>query len=211
MARDAEPTRAALVRAAEELFAERGIEQVSLREISRASGARNAVAVQYHFDDRQGLLRAVLGKHNPGVEQARHRLLDQLEGRAPGLRALAGALVEPLAAKLSDPDGGPAYLRITAQLLARDPAARGPDRSRSIDRWRVMVEPHLAPEAAALHRRFAAIRFCAVELGRRAGTGPHRDDRLFTSQLVDLVAALLRAPVSPATARLAAARAGRGA
>ena len=57
-----------------------------------------------------------------------------------------------------------------------------------------------------LHRRFTAIRFAAAELGRRAESAPHRDDRLFVSQLVDLVEALLLAPVSPTTASLAADR-----
>ncbi len=42
--------------AAEKLFAARGVDRVSLREINRASGARNAVALQYHFGDRDGIV-----------------------------------------------------------------------------------------------------------------------------------------------------------
>jgi hypothetical protein len=57
-----------------------------------------------------------------------------------------------------------------------------------------------------LNRRFIAHRFTIVELARRADGGPHRDDRLFVSHLVDLVAAVLAAPLSPQTLRLAAAR-----
>ena len=64
----ADTTRAALLSAAERLFAERGIDGVSLREINRASGARNAIAVQYHFEDRAGVVRAILQKHQPDVD-----------------------------------------------------------------------------------------------------------------------------------------------
>jgi AcrR family transcriptional regulator len=87
----ADGTRARLITAAERLFAERGIDGVSLREINRASGAKNAVAVQYHFDDRAGVVRAILDKHRPAIEASRHALLDEYEasgtrdrGRCPG-------------------------------------------------------------------------------------------------------------------------------
>ena len=98
----ADGTRARLISAAEQLFAERGVDGVSLREINRASGAKNAVAVQYHFEDRAGVIRAILDKHRPAVEARRHELLDDYEadGR-PDLRPLAGALVRPLADKLA--------------------------------------------------------------------------------------------------------------
>jgi AcrR family transcriptional regulator len=211
VARDAEPTRAALVSAAERLFATEGIDRVSMREISRASGARNAVALQYHFGDRAGIVRALLGKHYPEIDRRRHQLLDayEAEGRCD-VRELSEALVLPAASKLSDPDGGPEYLQVSAELLNRPSGAREPDLSEgplsSIDRWRMLVEPFLEQDAARLHRRFTAIRFAALELGRRAQSAPHRDDRLFVSQLVDLVAALLLAPVSPQTAVLAQAR-----
>ena len=42
-------TRDQIIRAAEELFAARGIDSVSLREINRAAGQSNTGAVQYHF------------------------------------------------------------------------------------------------------------------------------------------------------------------
>jgi AcrR family transcriptional regulator len=207
VARDAEPTRIALISAAERLFAARGISRVSLREINRESGARNAVALQYHFKDREGIVRAVIDKHYPSVEQHRHDLLDRYERDGDSdIRSLSAALVLPSAAKLSDPDGGAEYLQISAELVNR-PRGRAPRGApASIDRWRALVEPFLEEDATRLHRRFTAIRFSAVELGRRAKSAPHRDDRLFTSQLVDLVTALLLAPVSSQTEALAMSR-----
>jgi AcrR family transcriptional regulator len=207
--RSHEPTHVRLISAAEQLFAARGIDAVSLREINRASGARNAIAVQYHFDDRAGVVRAVLEKHRPGIEARRHAMLDEYEaGGAPDLRRLASALVRPWAAKLADLDGGPEYLQIQAELLnrPRPPVEPGPapaDSRDSIHRWRSLVQPLLGEDAIRLHRRFTAMRLAAAELGRRASTAPHTDDRLFVSHLIDLVTAVLAAPVSDETVRLA--------
>jgi AcrR family transcriptional regulator len=211
VASTAETTKARLIGAAERLFAERGIDAVSLREINRASGARNAIAVQYHFEDRAGVVRAILAKHTPDVEARRHAMLDQYEADgAADVRLLAAALVRPLAAKLSDGDGGPEYLQIHSDLLNRPLSAGrgGPadDLTDSVQRWRVLVEPLLEEDAVRLHRRLTAIQFAAVELGRRARSGPHTDERLFTSYVIDVVAAILQALVSPETRRLAQER-----
>jgi len=196
----------ALIRAAEQLFAERGSDAVSLREIIAASGATNASAVQYHFGDRRGLIRAILAKHDVEIERRRHALLDGCEGSVdPDIRALAAALVRPLAAELNNDDGGLGYLQLVADLYNRpnptfDPSALD-DRSDSFQRWRELVVPLLTAEAVRLHRRFDALRFTVSELARRGRTG-RRDHRLFTSQLTDLVAGLLLAPVSEETRRL---------
>ena len=79
----ADPTRKKLVTAAEALFAEHGIEAVSLRSITRAAGQRNANALQYHFGDRSGLVRAVLEKHNAGIDPLRWAMLDSYEQTIP--------------------------------------------------------------------------------------------------------------------------------
>jgi AcrR family transcriptional regulator len=209
------PTPERLINAAERLFAEHGIDGISLREINRVAGARNASALQYHFRDRDGLLRAVMAKHHGEVEARRHAMLDAYEadGR-PDVRTLAGALVRPLAAKLDDADGGPAYLQILADLVNRPrprfDAALFDDPRSSVARWRRLVGTLLEDDATRLHRRFTAIRFAAVELARRARTAPHTDDRLFTSHLVDLVTGVLVAPLSDETRRLASDRPGPG-
>lgn len=208
VARSAEDTRSRLIEAAERLFAERGIDGVSLREINQAAGARNAIAVQYHFKDRAGVLMAILARHHPSIEAFRHRLLDEYEaGEAKEVRLLAGALVRPLAAKLADPDGGREFLQIWADLFNRPepilPTTLLEDPDDSICRWRDLVEPHLGADAARLHRRFTASLYASIELARRARSGPHTDDRLFTSYLVDVVTAILSTPVSAETRRLA--------
>jgi len=204
-------TRSRLIEAAERLFAERGIDAVSLREINRHAGAKNAVAVQYHFEDRAGMVQAILDKHNPDIEARRHALLDQYEASAQrDLRALAAAFVQPLAAKLADQDGGSDFLQIYADLLNRpEPVINKhqlEDPTTSVHRWRALMEPLLEEDAARLHRRFTATLYTAIELARRARSGPHADDRLFTSYLTDVVTAILGAPVSDETKRLARER-----
>jgi AcrR family transcriptional regulator len=201
-------TRARLLSAAEQLFAEHGVRGVSLREITRSAGARNAIALQYHFDDRAGVVRAILEKHLPAVDARRSAILDEIVARGGGdLRELAAALVRPLAAKLSDQDGGREFLQIYADLVSRPtPKIASSDRGGTLERWRAMVEPLLAEDAARLHRRFTAILHATLELARRARSGPHRDERLFTSYLIDVIAAILGAPVSDETRRLAAER-----
>jgi len=213
-----------LISAAEQLFADRGIDGVSLREINREAQQRNTTSLQYHFGDREGLLRAILTKHGRDVHAGRNALLDQYEVNGVGdLRAMSSAFVLPLVAKLHDADGGRCYLRITAELVNRaagevqseepsilsDPLGRDP--RDSITRWSNLVGP-LMPERVVgppLHRRYAAMRFAHIELGRRATERPHQSDRLFTSHLVDLLTALLVTPVSDETATLLAQRSHR--
>jgi AcrR family transcriptional regulator len=54
-----ELTRIRLTETAEELFAERGLQAVSLRDVCAAAGQRNHSAAQYHFGSRLGLVVAV--------------------------------------------------------------------------------------------------------------------------------------------------------
>jgi AcrR family transcriptional regulator len=212
MPRNADETRAQLIRSAERLFAERGVDAVSLREVNRAADQRNATALQYHFKDRQGLIRAILAKHDTAVDESRNRLLDKMEaGGARDLYSFSAALVQPAAEKLSDRDGGRAYLRIVAQLVHSYRPRLDPieliNSSKSLNRWREMVEPEMSPLAVApLHARFTATRIMFIELARRAESPRRKDDRLFASHLIDLVTAILGAPVSTETQALLADR-----
>lgn len=203
-------TRERLLDAAETLYAARGLDAVSLREIVQEAGARNATAVQYHFGDRAGIIRAIFARHAPEVEARRHALLDAYEAAEhAGVRPLAAALVRPMAARLGD-ESGRAYLQVWADVVNRPnpvvPVAVLDDPRDSLCRWRALVKPLLEEDAARLHRRFTAILYASIELARRARSGPRTDDRLFTSYLIDVVAAILAAPVSPETRRLAAER-----
>jgi AcrR family transcriptional regulator len=203
----ADATKDRLIRAAEMLLAERGVEAVSLREIGRTAGAKNIAAAQYHFGDRAGLIAAILKKHTPGISKHRHALLDDCDANSgTDLRELVGALVRPLAAKLGDEDGGGHYLRIYAELVNRPsglgvPVVEGP--RNSLERWGRLIEPSFGAEGDVLQRRFLAVRITASELGRRAHVRPNADQQLFVEHLVDAVRGLLIAPTADVTAQLA--------
>jgi AcrR family transcriptional regulator len=117
MRRDTLETRNKLIKAAENLFASRGIDAVSLSDINREAEQKNRNAVLYHFGDKASLINAVLDKHTAGIEIRRQQLLDEA-GKIPSLRQVVEALVLPVADKLEDPDGGPDFLRINGQLIS---------------------------------------------------------------------------------------------
>ena len=54
-----EVTRQTMMQAAGKLFAKNGIENVTVRAIVEASGQKNESALQYHFGNRQGLIREI--------------------------------------------------------------------------------------------------------------------------------------------------------
>ena len=115
MPRSPEPAREALIAVAERLFAERGVDAVTVRDIVKEAGQRNSSAVQYHFGNKEGLLRAILEPHQARLDARRAEMLDQL-GERPGLEALIEALIRPLASLLED-ESGRHYIRIRAQLV----------------------------------------------------------------------------------------------
>jgi AcrR family transcriptional regulator len=195
----ASDTRLRILRAAERLFADRGIDGVSLREINRAAEQHNTGAVQYHFGDKAGLVQALIDRHRADTEPRRHALLDQyVDAGDDDLRALAAALVAPIAAKLHDPDGGRDYLRVAGQHYTTPATFEElfPERQRqpgnSMERWNKLLD-RLTPRPASASRR-AAIRFTFVELARRAAAPPRQDDRRFVRHLTDMVAAVLATP-----------------
>ncbi len=68
-------TRELLLDTAERLFAEQGINGVSMREIALAANQRNNGVTQYHFGDKAGLVRAVFERRAATVNERRLELL----------------------------------------------------------------------------------------------------------------------------------------
>jgi len=121
-----EDTRTRLLDAAERLFAEQGIQAVSLRSINVAAGARNASAVHYHFQSKENLLRELLARRIRFFEQER---IDRMFGvlveagdEVPELRQVVEAAFLPTVLVLADPTGaGARYVQVLARAMA-DPA-----------------------------------------------------------------------------------------
>lgn len=111
-------TRLALMRAAEQLFAQQGVDRVSLREIAIAAGQRNVSAATYHFGSKRELIEAILERHSIPVQESwGPALAADTEHKLP-LHELIELLVKPMVAKIDDPDGGRCYLELSAELVA---------------------------------------------------------------------------------------------
>src|SRR3954447_16573999 len=111
MAVRGEAARSALVEAAERLFAQQGIEGVSLRDVSAAAGQRNHNAAQYHFGDRLGLVAAVYENRMRVVNERRLAYLQGVED--DNVRGLVAAIIVPLVEVVSEVDGW--YARFQAR------------------------------------------------------------------------------------------------
>jgi AcrR family transcriptional regulator len=112
-------TRLALMRAAEQLFAQQGVDRVSLREIAIAAGQRNVSAATYHFGSKRELIEALLERHSRPIQNDWVNALQQEDPeRKLTLHELVELLVRPIVAKIDDPDGGRCYLEICGELVA---------------------------------------------------------------------------------------------
>jgi AcrR family transcriptional regulator len=114
-------TRERLLDVAEQLFGERGIDAVSLREIRLAAGARNAAAVQFHFENRTGLLQALTERHMPGIAGIQRDLYERLleDNRENDARSLIEVLVRPAAVYLLRGPSERAWVKMMSDLMQR--------------------------------------------------------------------------------------------
>jgi AcrR family transcriptional regulator len=91
-------TRERLLEAVERLYAEKGVDGASLRDITSAAGA-NVAAVNYHFGSKDGLLPALIERRFVPLNRERIRMLDLAEAAAgdspPTLESILQAFVEP--------------------------------------------------------------------------------------------------------------------
>lgn len=140
-------TRSALLRAAEQLFAERGIHAVSNRLISEAAGQGNNAAVNYHFGSKEELLRALVRAHTREIDAVRTSLVATLT-EPTTLRDWAECAVRSVTTHISSKGVPSWYARFLAQVVA-DPALHGIDteaneQSASLERLRQGMEQHLS-------------------------------------------------------------------
>lgn len=100
---------------AERLFAERGFDRVSLRDITAAAGV-NLAAVHYYFGSKDGLLLEIFRTRAAELNRERAQLLQEAlaegEGR-PDVRAILAALIAPSTRWISD------ERRVALQFLIR--------------------------------------------------------------------------------------------
>lgn len=107
-----EATRLEILLKAEQLFAEQGISAVPLRDIGLAAGQKNNVAVQYHFGDRESLVREITVFRSQAGEEIRTELLAELISRPEPatVRDIVEVFVRALACHFTDDNHYLAFL-----------------------------------------------------------------------------------------------------
>lgn len=125
---DASDTRQKLLDAAARAFAENGVFNASLIEITRKAGQRNRGALHYHFGSRDGVLCAVIDRHVAFLARREGELLD-IASRRPDtdVAAVMEAIVRPAAELAERGWRGRCCLLIVAELAGEDPAQLSSD------------------------------------------------------------------------------------
>jgi AcrR family transcriptional regulator len=194
-------TRLALMRAAEQLFAQQGVDRVSLREIAIAAGQRNVSAATYHFGSKRELIEAILERHSLPIQASWRPLLEQDKQQQVSLHALLEAVVRPLVGKIDDADGGRCYLELCAELVC--------SRSFPLMGMRIAVTPEAhditrciaerGPEVPAMVRvvrstRLAGLLYSSIgDYLRLLNNGVEIARAVFISDLVNTMAAAVQA------------------
>jgi AcrR family transcriptional regulator len=202
----------ALLEAAAVLMDERGVDNVTIQDISQASGHRNRSAVRYHFGSRDAVVRAVIMRTMDAVDAERNVLLDHLETTGAPLtpRSVIEVVVAPLARQLRTPEGR-RYLRICAQLINHPRFMSDAGDAITLNASVRRSARHLIPVLTRLPGPVAAERASQVTgfIARACGDQSRLMDsdpparpvlsvEDFTLNLVDTVVAILEAPTSVA-------------
>jgi AcrR family transcriptional regulator len=197
-------TRLALMRAAEQLFAQQGVDRVSLREIAVAAGQRNVSAATYHFGSKRELIEAILERHSRSIQDDWVRILAAAKC-GMDLRQLIELLVRPIVAKLDDPDGGRSYIELCAELVT--------SRSFPLLSMRVATTPGAAELGKSIAEqgpklpsmlgtlrgtRLAAALYTSIsDYARLTNDGVDMSREAFTVDLINVLVAVVRAPAPP--------------
>jgi AcrR family transcriptional regulator len=195
----------ALILAAERLFAERGIDGVSLRQINQAADHKNTAAAHYHFGSKDGLVQAVLTYRLPRLDERRGELLQRSETR--DLRFYLEAFIRPLAEELLPREGGNHYIRFIQQYeryrgdyaFARQISPHGVEIYEGIER----LLSYLPEKIRRLRIGYliniihSVLAIAEERLGK--GEVAVEDVDLTTDNILDMVAGALTAPLSAQT------------
>ncbi len=116
--RKGQQARERLLNAAEQLFAEHGFADVSVRQITQLAGSRLA-DVNDRFGSKEGLFTEVIGRRAAVINEARFARLGAIHAHAPlteAMRAWVEAFSLPLLDKAQESESWRHYLRLIARM-----------------------------------------------------------------------------------------------
>lgn len=220
-------TRVRLIEVAERLYAERGLNAVSSREIAAAAEQRNTSAVAYHFGTKRALIDAIYAHRLAPASEEQLRLLAGLDEQERGhdLRSLVAILVHSMTGLLGTPEEPGWFLRFVANALYVHEIApfdlTAQEWTRGVHALRSRIDACMADLPAEVRAQrwdfliglllhTLAQQEHLLQLHGEAPSGLATRD-LLAAGLVDSAVALLSAPVSPATRHLLAGPAGTAA
>ncbi len=188
-----------MIDAAERIVAEQGLGAMTVRAVQEAAGQANKSAVQYHFGDRDGLIRAVIDARMAPANERRTAMLLALDDDAT-LRDLVEAYVLPLAESVESREPS-CWARFLLQavndpkigVVAMDSVES--EAFRAVQR-RLLARLDHVPEPLRRNRLGAALGFVCAALAAYEVGGPPEGvgtDALNTD-LVDACVGLLTAP-----------------
>lgn len=208
-------TRDQLLLTAEKLYGERGLNGVSLREIVRESGQKNASAAHYHFGSREGLIEAIFDKRMSMLDKHRITLLTQVEndGKGHDLYCIVDAISRPLVELMHKNGPERHYVRFLAEMFL-SPEFRVDDfveRKHDLGMRRAfdLICAQLTDiPSKLLRQRFLLGVHCTVlgladidsERSRRKTRGQAFNLQRAVDNLTDMMVGALTAPVTPRTA-----------
>ena len=192
-----------IVRCAERLFSERGIDAVDYAAISSEMRA-GIHDVECHFQTKMNLIDAVLARHAGPIQNAWWSKIETLKNtHSVSIRSLVEMMVFEIMKKLNDPDGGAAYVTIAAQLIGHPqyrlmdrPVATGPGSLRLFSELAALIDvpPQVVPLRA--QRLVSTLYNSIAEYAKLNFVVP---PDVYASDLVDTLIALVSADVSPDT------------
>jgi AcrR family transcriptional regulator len=109
-----------LLLTAERLFAEEGVDTVTVRRISQAADQRNNSVLQYHFGSKDALIEAILDYRMTPMNARRLESLEEAERRGErwSVRRIVESIVLPYSDLLKGPASDSYYLSLIAQLYS---------------------------------------------------------------------------------------------
>jgi AcrR family transcriptional regulator len=205
---DATATRDKLLDAATKAFAEDGVANASLLDITRQAGQRNRGALHYHFGSRDGVLAAVLERHVGFLAEREGELLEKAADTSE-LEPIVEAIVRPAVELAESGWRGRCCLLIIAELAEEDPRDLAPEVTAALDQTgghlvyaEMIARMPAMPQAILMERQALITEFIlrsvadrARLLGRRRKGRPQLGHEAFVSNLVAMVAAAVAAPV----------------